>query len=143
MSYTLNSRQELAYQSLIRIFRRPKTVSATTGKVTFGAWYLVADNVPALLRYTQNDSDRSGIGRIKRRSALTEDRTKVPISVDLHDQDMTVDVTTPGAPNYGNVGRVQGEPRKRPTKGVIELDELVVQVMSVPANAVPAGVGTA
>lgn len=139
----LNQRQERAYVRRFKVYRSASVVDPVTKKRTPGAWAFVGE-YRGLYGYTQNDDDAGPLGRVKRRSALTEDKLECEVSVPLLSQDMVVDTSlnldgSHGA-NYGVVHRVMGEPRLMPDEGQMRLNYLTVQLMSVPANIVPAGV---
>lgn len=105
----LNRRQQRVMVHRCNIYRASRTISA--GVVSDHAWALVAADVPCRYVYTQNDDDPQHVGRLKRRTALTEDQLHVPLGTDLRSQDYVRDVT-PGSENEGTVHRVMGAPRK-------------------------------
>lgn len=132
----LTARQEARYSNRILVVRAAAAVDPETKERSDDSFAQVAQPppcglapVPAAYQYTQNDSDPSGIGRLKRRTALTEDQLKVPSGVDLQDGDWVIDVT-PDSDNYGECSKVQGQPRKRPTLGNRQTNEQAFQLMS-------------
>jgi hypothetical protein len=140
----LNERQEIVYVHSFHVFREEFT-SGGTGKTSRTGWNRIATAAPGLYGYTQNDDDPSGAGRAKRRTQLTEDHLECEVTTDLKSGDMVVDVSLmidgSHSLNYGTVHHVQGQPRKYPDQGEMELNYLTVQLMSVEANEIPAGVG--
>lgn len=134
----LNLRQRRAYKSRVKVYRATRTVGADK-EASDDVWAVVAglESVPCLLTYTQDDSDPTGVGRVKRRTALTEDRLKVEASVVLRDQDLVVNVT-PGDAAYGMVARIMGEPTIRDSKGPRKTNERLYQFFA--EEKPPAGV---
>lgn len=120
--------QQKAYTSRMNIFRATRSRNAATGEVGDDVWGLVAANIPCAFLYTPNDSDPTGVGRIKRRTALTEDRIEMEVTVDIKDQDIVKDVT-PGSPNAGTFHRVAGVPRLLESQGVRKTNHLEIQAM--------------
>lgn len=136
----LNWRQQRLYLSRIKVYRATRTVGADK-EAGDDVWLPVPglESVPCLLAYTQDDSDPTGVGRVKRRSALTEDRLKVAANVEIRDQDLIVNVT-PGDEARGFVHRVMGQPTIRATKGFRKTNERLYQIFQEekpPAEVVP------
>lgn len=133
--------QRKTYTSTIKVYRVADRTPDALGEVPDETWAAVAglSSVPALLGYTQDDSDPTGVGRVKRRSALTEDRLYVEVDKDIRDQDLIVDVT-PGVPTYGNVYRIMGQPTTMPTAGGRPTNERLYQIFQeekFPAEVIP------
>lgn len=122
--------QRKAYASRIRIYREiPGAQNPTTGEVPDPTISMIADNVPALYGYTQNDDDPTGeIGRVRRRSSLTEDMAEMEKTVDIRGNDLIID-KTPGSVTYGTVHRVEGSPKYAETQGARTTNCLFVQLM--------------
>lgn len=97
--------------SRCNIYRASSTVGSDKkrGEPT---WSLIASNVPFFFAATENDDDPTGMGRMKRRTALTEDDAVFEVSVDLRSGDLIKDVTANA--NGGSISRVMGDPRKVP-----------------------------
>lgn len=129
----LNFRQQQLFRSLLSIYRADaRTENPTSGEVSDDHYSLVVANVPCFYDYTQNDDDAvPGLGRVKRRSALTEDAIHMEVTADIRSQDYVRDVT-PGSPNFGTVHRIEGEPRKIPDQGGRHFNGLIVQAMDEP-----------
>jgi hypothetical protein len=104
----LTFRQTRAYNFTVSIIRPERTI--TDGIPSDDSYSLVASGVKCHLRITQNDSDAAPVGRLKRRSALTEDETHFEISVDVKDGDLIYDAT-PASRTAGQWGKVQGQPK--------------------------------
>jgi hypothetical protein len=140
----LNFRQQQAYNHRFQVWRRGFTENPTTGERVEGTYALVGSTHPGLYGYTQNDDDPSSVGKIKRRTALTEDKLECEVSIDIRSTDLVLDLSldSSGSPtaNHGQVHRVEGQPRKYPDQGLMELNYLTVQLMSVEANEIPAEV---
>jgi len=136
----LTQRQEAVYVNLVDVWRATHTFSAT-GERLEGAYQRVATNVRCRLKYTQNDSDPSKAGRWKRRTALTEDSTKFDVAEDVRDTDILVDrsflASGAASPNQLAAGIVQGEPKRKPTFGQRQTNDLKVQVMTRPWKTLP------
>ena len=135
MSAALVHRQLRLYRHLCKVYRASRSATASTGLVSDDTWAVVSglSSVPCHFRYTQNDSDQMGLGRLKRRSLLTEDHLKVAFDVAIRDQDLIVDVTPADEngianPNYGTVYRAMGQPRVRPTFGGRKTNERTFQI---------------
>lgn len=140
----LNFRQEQCYNHRFQIWRRGITEDPATGLRTEGVYAAVGAAHPGLYSYTQNDDDPGSIGRVKRRTALTEDKLECEVSIDIRSTDLVLDLTldSSGNPtaNYGQVHRVEGQPRKYPDQGLMELNYATVQLMSIESNEIPAEV---
>jgi hypothetical protein len=95
----------------INVYRLTGTKDATTKKRSTGTIALVHAGMAAHVMWTTNDDDPSGAGRIKRRSALTEDGVIVAQDADLLSQDWVKNVD-PNDENFGTVHRVMGEVRR-------------------------------
>jgi hypothetical protein len=138
----LNRRQSRVMVHRCNIYRATRSKSATTGEVTETGWRLVAEDVPCRYVYTQNDDDPQRIGRLKRRTALTEDQLHVPLGTDLRSQDYVRDVTS-GSENEGTVHRVMGAPRKLTgfeRRTVNKAVAMLFEEEKPPAGAPPEGV---
>ena len=98
--------------STCSIYRRSDAIDGVTKKRGEPSWTLVASGVPYFLATTQNDDDPTGAGRMKRRTALTEDDSVFHISADVRSGDLIKDTTADA--NGGTVSRVMGDPRKVP-----------------------------
>lgn len=122
----LNGRQERVYTSRCSIYREARTTNLVTGKTTEGAPALVAASVPCRYVYTQNDDDPQGIGRLKRRSALTEDELHLDVAVDVRSNDIILDTT--GNANDGTYHRVMGAPRQLPNSGSRRTNKQVARI---------------
>jgi len=136
----LTWRQRQFYRSRVKVYRAGRSTGADK-EVSDSTFAVVPGltSVPALYFYTQNDSDKTGVGRTKRRSALTEDGLKVEVSVGIRSGDLVVDVTLDD-PNYGTVHRIMGQPRLRPSRGGRLNNERVFQIFQEekpPAEVVP------
>lgn len=116
----------------INVYRPPNQPNAATKKRPDSAPFaLLYVGVPAHFTYTQNDDDPSGIGRIKRRSALTEDGIIVDWRADVKSGDLIKNVDSGDAANFGAVYRVESELRKY--RGVGSWAELgFAQLMEMP-----------
>ena len=139
----LSERQEIVYVHLFHVCR--PVFASSGGKTSVSGHVRVASSVRGIYRYTQNDDDPSGAGRVKRRTQLTEDKLECEVTVDIQSGDYLVDVTLMSdgshSVNYGAVHRVQGAPRRVPDQGERALNYLTDQLMAVESNDVPAGVG--
>ena len=137
MAYTLVPRQQRAYSHRFNIYRASRSISSL-GAPADDTWTLVAAGVPARRVLTQNDNDPTGAGRVKRRSALTEDGIHFPDGVDIKAGDLIKDVTFDT--NNGMVERVMGPPRRlpNPTSGPRRPNKLIVQTFEEEKG--PAGV---
>jgi hypothetical protein len=132
-------RQQMLYRSRCTVFRPSEGPDPGTGlwpdEITVTAVYPSSDPVPALYDYTQNDDDaQPGLGRVKRRSALTEDGIHFPIVADVQSGDWVRDETLTDAngdpnPNRGTVHRVMGSGRKLPSLGSRTVNAKIVQAM--------------
>lgn len=130
MNWNLEWRQEQLYLSRASVFRPDQEPNPVTGlwpdNVTIRR---VAAEVPCLYDYTQNDDDpETGLGRVKRRSALTEDGIHFPIVADVQSGDWVRD-ETPGSQNRGTVHRVMGAGKKLDNLGGRTPNARIVQAM--------------
>jgi hypothetical protein len=126
-------RQRIAYTSRVNVYRAVQPVDpATKERVDVESWALVYQNVPCLYGYTQNDSDPTGAGRVKRRSMFTEDMLCVPVRALIQPGDLVKDVTPDSTDNRGeNAGtihRVMGQPRALPNAGSRRSNRRVYQL---------------
>ena len=128
---TLNRRQSAAFRSTFSVWRAPINVNATTALPADQTYTRASSLNYGLYGYTQNDSDPAGVGRIKRRSALTEDQLVCHSGVDVRDGDI-IRNTTSGDPSVGVMHKVQGEPKLFGTYGRRVVNELTVQLISLP-----------
>lgn len=121
--------QDKLYQNTCSIFRLTREISPSTGQWSDGDIELVAADVRCHYDYTQNDDDpQPGLGRVKRRSALTEDSIHFDVAEDVRSQDWTFD-TTPGSPTAGTVHRLESAPRRLPSLGGRTPNAAVFQAM--------------
>lgn len=143
----LNARQLRAYRSRVDVWRKGTRTFSGTGAPTEAAYFRIRTAMPGLWDYTQNDSDPTQVGRIKRRTALTEDGFHAEVNEDLRDTDILVDVSLladgSNSPNIHTMARIQGEPRKIPNFGGRRVNAQIVQTMSIPRNEWPAEIAAA
>ena len=112
----LNFTQRRAYRDLVDVWRKTRPdPDPETGKVADGTWELVLSAVPCYYRPTQNDNDPTGVGRVKRRSALTEDSLEMEIGLDLRAGDIVA--ITPAGGRTRIYERLMSEPQQIPTQG--------------------------
>lgn len=133
----ITTRQTRCYRNTVTIIR-PATAVSGSGDVGDQTFSVVATLVPCHYVLTLNDDDPSGVGRIKRRSALTEDGLHCPLDTDIQSGDLVFD-TTAGSPTAGTWHKVEGTPKRIIGSSVRRTNKLSVQMMEEehpPAGAV-------
>jgi len=139
MAGVLCPRQRCFYRDRCDVYH-PTTPTVTAGVLSEISWTKVYSALPCAFNNTQNDSDPEGaIGRIKRRSPLTEDEVRLHSDWAVYDGDYIVYKTT-GDPNVNTCFRVMGEPQQFGTAGRRRINEQTLKLMSdnKPPTGVPA-----
>lgn len=117
----LTSRQKRLYTHLCNVYSVSSSIDATTKKRSADTPTLIASNVPCLYDYTQNFSDGTEIGRLKRASVLTTDSVHMEANVEVKDGYYIKNVSLlpdgSNSPLYGQIHRVQGDPFIVPSSG--------------------------
>lgn len=124
----LVDRQLALYTSSLNIYREvPGTPSG--GVVPDPTFRVVVSGVPCYYDYTQNDDDPTpALGRVKRRTALTEDEIHVEVDTDVQSGDYTRDVTV-SSPSFGTVHRIMGGARQIPSHGNRQANVSILRAM--------------
>lgn len=122
----LHFRQQKAYTDTCDVYRASRT--NTAGLVSDDSWARVVTGLPCLYVWTQNDDDPVGVGRMKRRTMLTEDLLLMEVGANVRSGDY-VRLTTTGALQVGTIHRVMGAPKQTPDRGVRKANEQIAQLM--------------
>lgn len=140
---SLTQRQMRLYTHRCDIIRPTTPVAA--GLVGDRTYAVAAAGVPCHYVQTDNvDDPFSDIGPNKRMTILTTDIIHMEAGTDVRDGDYvrnrTCNVDGTHSPNYGQVHRVQGEPRIVSTTSARGTNFLRVMCMTIGPDKLPAGV---
>lgn len=124
MSLTWSQTQ--AYAERADIWRSSDPVDPDTKTRAGATWARVVTALPCALSETQNDDDPMGLGRMKRRSSLTEDEAEVEHGSNVRRNDLLVNTSN----DPPSVYRVMGPARNLPTEGLRTANCALYQLMS-------------
>lgn len=132
----------LFHRHTCNIARPSRTTDSSTGVVGDETYASVATAVACHYVLTQNDDDANeAAGRIKRRTALTEDEIHFATSVDIRSGDF-IKNTTASSKNLGTVHRVMGAARALDDPaGLFDPHKQVLKLMEI--EHVPSSLATA